>query len=74
LIAARVAPFRVNETSHLLGLKVGRLFINEGNEAQGLTGRFPGEAASQREQRRYSAGIVVRARRAEDRILMRADH
>src|SRR5256885_12052873 len=48
-IAALLAALRINETSHLFRLKVGRLFIHERDEAQRLPGRFPRESPRQGE-------------------------
>src|SRR5438477_834488 len=73
LVAALFAAMRVNETSHLFGLEIGHFFIHEGNEAQGLPGGFSREAASEREQGCDPAAVIVRAGRAEDRIVMRTD-
>ena len=73
MIAASFTPARVNETSHLLRLEIGRLFVHEGNEAQSLPGRLSGKTAGEREQGGDPAAVVICAGGAEDRIIMCAD-
>src|SRR5438105_939918 len=72
-VAASFASACVNETAHLLSLKIGWLFVCEGNEAQGLPDRFSGKPACEREHGRDPTAVVICARGAEDRIVMRTD-
>src|SRR5205814_6528666 len=73
-IAPLLAALRINETPHLFRLKVGRLFVHERDEAQRLAAWFSGEAPSQRQQCCHAAPVIIRARAAKNRIVVRADH
>src|SRR6266542_1402837 len=73
-IAAVFAAARIDEASHLFTEKMRRLFVYKRDEAQRLLCRFSGETPRQREKCGDSAAVIVRARRAENRIVMCADH
>src|SRR5205814_10668905 len=71
LVAAGFASACVNKTAHLLSLKIGGFFIRESNEAQGFSGGFSSETACEREEGSDPTAIVICARAAENRIVMR---
>src|SRR6266536_2984495 len=72
-IAAGFASAGVNKASHLFTEKIGRLFVHKRDEAQRLLRRFSGETPRQREKRGDPAAVIIRAGRAENRIVMCAD-
>src|SRR6266550_4316963 len=72
-IAAGFASAGVNKASHLPTEKIRRLLVHKRDEAQRLLCRFFGETPRQREKRSDPAAIIIRARRAEDRIVMCSD-
>src|SRR6266567_1259078 len=72
-IATGFASAGVDEASHLPTEKIRRLFIHKRDEAQRLLRRFFSETPRQREKRSDPAAVVVRAGRAENRIVMCPD-
>src|SRR6266496_1332720 len=72
-IAAVFAAARIDEASHLVTEKIGRLFVHKRDEAQFVLCSFSSKTPRQREKRSDPAAVIVSARRAEDRIVMCAD-
>ncbi len=67
---------RVVQAPHVLGLEVGRLLVDEQDQAD-APGRLAlkvGEQAREFDHGRRAAGIVVRARAAQHAVVVGADH
>ena len=50
-----------------------RLFIHESDEAKGANVVRSRKTPGEREERGDSAAVIIRSRRTEDRVVMRAD-
>src|SRR5262249_45965398 len=73
VVSAPPRGLGIHHASLLVRREEWRLFVDEGNEAHGQCWIGAGKEARQLEKRRDAARIIVGARTAGDRIVMRSD-